>query len=140
MAKRDRAEQLFNNALNAIKESQSDLERSINGYASTFSQKPRVDIIEDDLDIIIRADFPGFRKENIKIDVSDDILEISAVFQEEALLEGAYYVKKEREYNEIKRVIELPAQIQIDHANAAFKNGVLQITLPKMGRTGVTVD
>ena len=140
MARRDMAEQIFNNALNVIKESQSDLERSLNGYASTFSRKPRVDVIEDDLNIIVKAELPGFRKENIKIDVSLDTLEITAVFQEEALQEGAYFVKKERQYEEIKRVIELPAQIKIDQANAAFKDGVLQVTLPKVGRTGVMVD
>lgn len=140
MAKRDMAEQLFNNAINAIKESQSDLEKSLNGYASTFSPKPRVDIIEDDRDIIVKADLPGFRKEDIKIDISDDILEITAIFHQEPLQEGAYYVKKERQYDEIKRVIELPAQIKIDHANAVFTDGVLLITLPKIGRTGVTVN
>jgi HSP20 family protein len=133
------AEQFFNDALNAIKESQNDLERSVSGYASGF-RKPPLDIIEDDLNIIVKADFPGFRKENIKIDISDDVLEITALFLEDPLPEGAYYLKNERQYNEINRVIELPAKIKINSANAEFTDGVLQVTLPKLGKTGVTVD
>ena len=140
MTRREIAEQFFNDALNAIKESQSDLERSISGYASGFSGKSPIDIIEDDLSIIIKFDLPGFSKENIKIDISDYILEITAIFQEEPLPEGAYYVKKERNNREIKRAIELPAKIEINSANAVFTDGVLQVKLPKIGKTGVNVD
>jgi HSP20 family protein len=139
MARRDMAEQFFNDALNAIKESQNDLERSVSGYASGF-RKPLLDIIEDDLNIIVKTDLPGFHKENIKIDISDDVLEITALFHEDPLPEGSYYLKKERQYNEIKRAIELPAKIKINSANAEFTDGVLQVTLPKLGKTGVTVD
>jgi len=134
------AENFFNDALNAIKESQNDLERSISGYASGHSPKPPLDVIEDDLNIVVKADLPGFRKEYIKIDISDDVLEITAIFSEEPLPEGAYYVKNERKNNEIKRVVELPAKIKINSANAVFNDGVLQVTLPKLSKTGVRVD
>lgn len=140
MAKKNMAEKFFDDALNAIKESQSDLEKSISSYTSGFGGKPPIDILEDDLNIIVKADLPGFLRENIKIDISDDVLEISALFLEEILYEGAYYVKRERNNREIKRVIELPARIKIDSANATFTDGVLQVTLPKLGKTGVNVD
>lgn len=140
MTRREIAEQVFNDVFSAIKDSQSDLEKTISGYASGIIGKTLVDIIDQGDNIIVKADLPGFKKENIKIDVSDDILEINALFEEETLEEGSNYVRRERRYNEIKRVVELPTKINIDHANAEFENGVLQITLPKSGKTKVNVE
>lgn len=140
MTRRDVAEQVFNDVINAIKDSQSDLEKTISGYASGISGKPLVDVIDHGDNIIVKADLPGFLKENIKIDISDDFLEIIALFQEEALEEGASYFKRERRYNEIRRIIDLPTKIQIDGANAEYENGILQITLPKSEKTEVKVE
>ena len=144
MTKRNLAEQMFNDAINTIRESQNDLEKTISGYTSGFG-KPLVDIIENSAEIIVKADLPGFKKENIRIDISDYILELTALHQEEALEEGSEYIKKERKYGEIKRMIELPAKIKIDYVKAEFADGVLQITLPKLEipeaeKTEVKVD
>lgn len=140
MTRREIAEQVFNDVFSAIKDSQSDLEKTISGYASGIIGKTLVDIIDQGDNIIVKADLPGFKKENIKIDVSDDVLKINALFEEEPLEEGSNYVRRERRYDEIKRVVELPTKINIDHAGAEFENGVLQITLPKSGKTTVNVE
>lgn len=126
------AEQMFNDVMNALKDSQNDLERTISGYTSGSSNRIPVDVIEDINEIIVKADLPGFKKEDIKIDISEYNLEISGQFQEEMLIEGANYVKRERRYGEIERVVDLPAKIRIDDAKAGFENGVLKIILPKM--------
>ncbi len=140
MTRRNIAEQVFNDTINAIRESQSDLEKTISGYTSGISGKPLVDVIDDGDNIIVKADLPGFQKENIKIDISDAALEIIALFQEEVLEGGASYIKRERKYDEIQRIVELPAKIKIDYAKAAFENGVLQVTLPKLEKTEVKVE
>lgn len=140
MSRKDVAEQMFNNALSAIKDSQSDLEKTISGYASGITGKPLVDIVDHGNYLVVKADLPGFSKENIKIDVGDDILEITAIFQEDELEEGASYVKKERRYTKVQRVIELPNKVKIDYTTASFENGILQVTLPKLGKTGVEVQ
>ncbi len=140
MSRREIAEQVFNDIFSAIKDSQSDLEKTISGYASGIIGKTLVDVIDQGDHIIVKADLPGFKKENIKIDVSDDVLEINALFEEDTLEEGSNYVRRERRYNEVKRVVELPTKINIDHASAEFENGVLQITLPKSGKTKVSVE
>lgn len=140
MTRRDVAEQVFNDVFNAIKESQSDLEKTISGYASGIIGKTLVDVIDQGDNVIVKANLPGFKKENIKINVSDDILEIIALFEEDTLEEGATYVRRERRYEEVKRVVELPTKINIDHASAEFENGVLQITLPKSGKTNVNLE
>lgn len=131
MTKRNIAEQLFNDALNTIKESQVELEKTLSGYTSGVSGRPLVDVIEDQNNIIIITDLPGFKKEDIKIDISEATVEISADFQDEDLEEGFSYIKKERKYGEINRKIELPVRIKIDEAQADFENGILKVKMPK---------
>lgn len=140
MTRRDVAEQVFNDVYSAIKESQNDLEKTISGYASGIIGKTLVDVIDQGDTIIVKADLPGFKKENIKIELGNDTLEIIALFEEEAMEEDATYVKRERRYTEVKRIVELPAQININQANAELENGVLQITLNKSGKTKVNVE
>lgn len=140
MTRRNMAEQVFQDALNTIKESQSDLEKTISGYTSGMTKKPLIDIIEDDDNLIVRADLPGFQKENIKIDMGDYTLEIIALYLEETLEDGSSYIKKERNYGKISRVIELPEKIKADLAQASFNNGVLQIIIPKLDKTVVDIE
>jgi HSP20 family protein len=140
MTRRNVAEQVFNDVFSAIKESQTDLEKTVSGYASGIIGKTLVDVIDQGNVIIVKADLPGFKKENIKIELGSNNLEIIALFDEDALEKGANYVRRERRYSEVKRVVELPTSIIIDQANAELENGVLQITLPKLGRTEVNVE
>jgi HSP20 family protein len=140
MTRRNVAEQVFNDVFSAIKESQTDLEKTVSGYASGIIGKTLVDVIDQGNVIIVKADLPGFKKENIKIELGSNNLEIIALFDEDALGKGANYVRRERRYSEVKRVVELPTSIIIDQANAELENGVLQITLPKLGRTEVNVE
>ncbi|MDD1775238.1 MAG: Hsp20/alpha crystallin family protein [Methanobacterium sp.] len=140
MTRRNMAEQVFQDAINTIRESQSELEKTISGYTGGILNKPLVDVLEDDNNLIVRADLPGFQKENISIDMGDYTLEIVALYQEDPLEDGSSYIKKERKYDEIKRVIELPEKIKADLAQATFNNGVLQIILPKLDKTIVDVE
>lgn len=139
MTRRNMAEQFFQDAFNTIRESQSDLEKTISGYSSG-ANKPLVDIIENAENLIIKADLPGFKKENIQIDIGDYTLEIIALYQEDTPDGESSYLKKERTYGEIRRVLDLPEKIKGDLAQASFENGVLQIILPKMERTVVDIN
>lgn len=131
MSRRNTAEQMFNDIIGTIKESQNDLEKTISGYASG-SNKLLIDIIEDNNNIIVKTDIPGVIKENIKIDITEETLEIIANFKDEVLTEGANYIKRERRFDVLKRLVTLPAKIIIDDATAGFENGVLTVTLPKI--------
>ena len=66
----------------------------------------------------------------MKIDLTEDTLEISAQFNEE--FEGTNYVRKERQYGEVNRIISLPSKIKLNESSAEFENGVLTIVLPKL--------
>lgn len=122
---------MFNDVIGTIKESQNDLEKTISGYASG-SNKLLMDIIEDNTNVIVKTDLPGVKKENIKIDITEDTLEIRANFKDEILTDGANYIKRERRSDVLKRLVTIPAKIKIDDVIAGFENGVLTVTLPKI--------
>ncbi|HPX77753.1 MAG TPA: Hsp20/alpha crystallin family protein, partial [Methanobacterium sp.] len=84
MTRRNVAEQVFNDVFSAIKESQTDLEKTVSGYASGIIGKTLVDVIDQGNVIIVKADLPGFKKENIKIELGSNNLEIIALFDEDA--------------------------------------------------------
>lgn len=132
MTNRNIVEQIFNDAIKTIRQSQNDLEKTISGFASGISSRPLIDIIENSNDITVIADLPGFIKENIRLDISEASLEISARFQGEILEEGSTYIRRERNYDELKRFIELPVRIQIDKSRAEYENGVLKVIMPKL--------
>ena len=143
MRRRSMAEQMFNDVMNTIRESQTDLEKTISQYTSNGPAGPLTDIIEDNDNVMVKIDQPGVKKENMKIDITEDAVEIIAQYEEEVLMNGARYVKRERKNDEVKRIISLPAKIRIEDATAAFENGILTVTLPKIEKKetfGVKVD
>lgn len=89
---------------------------------------PAVDIEEKDGKYLVSADLPGMKKEEIKIDLEDNVLTISGERSNESKGEGKYI---ERVYGKFLRSFTLPSQVEPDQIEAHFENGVLQITLPK---------
>jgi HSP20 family protein len=130
MKKRDVAEQMFSDILDAIHEKQDDLEKAIADYTSSVPAKPTMDIMETDEDIVVKTDLPGAKKEDIKIDITEDSLEITANFEEEE--EDFNFIKRERRCGEVKRAVILPTKIIMEKASAKFIDGVLTVTLPKL--------
>ncbi len=94
------------------------------------SNIPAVDIIEGLNNITVKINLPGVKKENAKINISEDALELDALFDDEAP-EDVSYITRERKQGAVRRIISLPAKINIDNAKANFENGVLIITLLK---------
>jgi len=92
---------------------------------------PAVDVWETDQDVKIRADLPGVEPENLEIYTTEDSLTFRAEkkHEEEARERGFY--RTERRFGRYERSISLPAAVKPDQAKASFKNGVLEITLPK---------
>ncbi len=93
-------------------------------------QVPFVDVIEKGNDIIVTADMPGVDKKDIKINLRDDMLEISAERKSEREQKGEEFYRHERSFNRFYREIRLPALVDQSKAKATFNNGVLEITLP----------
>ncbi len=90
-----------------------------------------VDVAETKDEIIVRADLPGFSKDEIKLKATEDALHIEAVKKEERKEEGENYFRQERRFGAVKRVVPLPKQVIPEQAKAKFENGVLEVKLPK---------
>jgi HSP20 family protein len=114
------------------------LERVFPSQASLPALKqPRVDILDlgDALQVV--ADMPGVRKEDIEINLTPERVEISAESSTETERKEEEYTYRERGYASYRRVLDLPADVLTDKAEASFKNGVLEINLPKKEPTEV---
>jgi len=90
-----------------------------------------VDMYETDKDIVVKANVPGVRPEDIDISVVGETLTIRGERKAEERVEQANYFYQERRFGAFSRSLTLPAPVQTDKADARFENGVLTLTLPK---------
>lgn len=127
---RNTAQKIFEDMINTFRDKQGDFEKAMSEY-TTSSAKMAMDVIETDDDIIVKTDLPGVKKEDIIIDLSEDALEVMAIFSDESEFEGENFIKKERRYGESKRSVSITQPIKIDESSAKFDNGVLTVTIPK---------
>jgi len=92
---------------------------------------PRVDIYEKDNKLVIEAEIPGAKKEDVEVKIKDNSVVIRGeVKKEEEEKEKTYY-RAERFHGVFERVIPLPVEVKVDEAKASFENGVLKIEIPK---------
>ncbi|HRR95466.1 MAG TPA: Hsp20/alpha crystallin family protein [Candidatus Ratteibacteria bacterium] len=92
---------------------------------------PAIDVYEEGDNIIVKAEVPGVKKEDISVSLNGDILTISGKSQEEKEVKKENFYRKEIRSGTFSRSITLPAQIDKDKVKASYKDGVLQLTLPK---------
>jgi len=92
---------------------------------------PAVDIYEEKDDIIVKAELPGMEKDNIEVNLSDNFLTIKGEKKKEEEVKEENYYRSERSHGSFLRTVDLPKEVHVDKAKAAFKNGILEIRLPK---------
>jgi HSP20 family protein len=90
-----------------------------------------IDVYEEKDEIVAKAELPGMSKDDINVNVSDHILTIKGEKKKEEETKDEDYFFSERSYGTFVRSIELPADVQTEKAKANFKNGILEIRLPK---------
>jgi HSP20 family protein len=90
-----------------------------------------IDVYEEKDEIVAKAELPGMSKDDINVNVSDHILTIKGEKKKEEETKDEDYFFSERSYGAFVRSIELPADVQTEKAKANFKNGILEIRLPK---------
>ncbi|MCP4551277.1 MAG: Hsp20/alpha crystallin family protein [Bacteroidetes bacterium] len=101
-----------------------------NEYQSTNCRKPATNIVENEDNFELNLAVPGLEKEDIKIDLEDNLLTISA--EKEAENKEVNYSRKEFTYNAFSRSFKLPKTVETEKIKADYINGVLNIKLPKM--------
>jgi HSP20 family protein len=90
-----------------------------------------VDIHEDKDNIVVKAELPGMKKDDVSIEVRDNVLTLKRERKQEKEIKEEKYLRIERVYGRFSRSFTLPNNIVIDKVKASYKDGVLEITLPK---------
>jgi HSP20 family protein len=91
---------------------------------------PAVEVSQQNNELVVRADLPGLKKEDVSIDVTDNDLTISGERRQEHETERGGVYRSERSYGSFYRTIPLPDGAMTDQAKATFKDGVLEIRMP----------
>jgi HSP20 family protein len=92
---------------------------------------PAVDLEDREKDYLLKAEMPGFKKEDIEIEVQENSLEITGTAGWKYDKKEQAYICKERACESFYRAVELPEEIKTDEVAANLSDGVLEITLPK---------
>jgi len=93
---------------------------------------PAVDIEEHDKEFVISAELPGMKKDDIKINVKDNVLSISGEKTQEHKTEGKNYHRSERVFGAFQRTFRLPEYADQENVTAEYHDGILHITIPKL--------
>jgi HSP20 family protein len=91
---------------------------------------PRVDVLEKEGQLVIRADLPGLTKDNVKVEVTNDTLTIQGEREQKTEEKREGYYRSECTYGSFYRAIPLPEGADTSKANAVIRDGVLEVTMP----------
>ncbi len=100
-------------------------------FAAFEKGMPKVDVIDRDAEVVVRAEVPGFEREELDVSVTDGAVTLKGDHREESKAEEGEYFHSEISRGSFTRTVALPGEIDADKAEASFKNGVLELTLPK---------
>jgi HSP20 family protein len=96
---------------------------------------PSVDIFENKDQLVIEAELPGMKPENVDVSIENNVLTIHGERKFEKKDEGDNFHRVERAYGTFTRSFTLPPTVSSENVNAAFDNGVLKLTLAKREET-----
>ncbi|MBU2511025.1 Hsp20/alpha crystallin family protein [bacterium] len=96
---------------------------------SSFS--PSINVSEGEKSIEVSAELPGMEEKDIEVVLKNRVLTIKGEKKSEEKKEEKEFYKVERSFGSFQRSIQIPDEIEVDKIKASFKNGVLQVTLPK---------
>lgn len=93
----------------------------------------KADIFEDGGNLVIEAELPGFSKDEVKVQVNDDQLTISAERKEAKEEKSEHYIRRERSINQVCRTFIIE-DLDVEKIEAKFENGLLRLSMPKPER------
>ncbi|MCD6402940.1 MAG: Hsp20/alpha crystallin family protein [Candidatus Aenigmarchaeota archaeon] len=117
-------------------------ERMLRNVWEPFKEESRVvirgfpvDVSETEDELIIRAELPGFSKDDVNIKMTENTLEISAHKKEEKREQQETYLRMERRVGAVRRFLSLPVEVDPETAKAKMENGILEIRVKKKAPT-----
>ena len=92
---------------------------------------PAVDVVEEPESFLVKADLPGVSKDDVSVAIQDSFLTIKGERKHEMEKKDGNFYHQERVHGQFVRTVELPTRVDASKVLATFKDGVLQVTLPK---------
>jgi HSP20 family protein len=92
---------------------------------------PAVDLIDKKDSLIVRAEMPGLKKKDVKVQVTDDDITVSGKIERTKEEKEENYYCCERAYSAWERTMPLPTEVKADEVKAKYEDGILEIILPK---------
>jgi HSP20 family protein len=126
---RDVAE--LQNRINRVFEESFGRSRNLEDEMSLCNWRPAVDIYETDNGIVLKAELPGISKDNVSVEVKDNILTLKGERPSDPNIKEENYYRRERCFGTFQRSFTLQQNIQAGLIKAAFKDGVLKIEVPR---------
>ncbi|WP_333655495.1 Hsp20/alpha crystallin family protein [Dissulfurispira sp.] len=130
--------------LKELEEMRKDMDRLFGEFFSPITRRrrgwlkpemgvivPNIDMYDRKNEIVVKAELPGVAKEDIDLTITKDSLTLKGEARKEEEIKEEDYYAAEISYGSFTRTIALPAEVDSEKAKASFKNGVLEIVLPK---------
>lgn len=96
---------------------------------------PRVEVIDQDTEMLVRAELPGIRREDLHVEMTEGMLTIHGEKRREEKIDERNVLRSEIIHGTFSRTLSLPSGLDADHVKAEFENGVLTVHLPKLEKT-----
>lgn len=103
--------------------------------AALESKMPKVDVVDRENEIVVRAEVPGVEKKDLDVSVGDNTVTIKGSTRHEEKEEKGDYYRHEISSGSFSRTVALPAEVDGSRAKANFQDGMLELTLPKMEKS-----
>ena len=97
-----------------------------------YGVMPNVDIFEEGNEVVLKTDLPGMKKEDIKVDITENMLTISGERTKTEKIEKGDYFRHERTFGTFERRFELPGDLDTEKITAHYEHGVLELRIPMM--------
>lgn len=120
----------YRDALRQLVESGWVMPRDFMPSAMTAVVIP-LDLIDTGAALVVQANLPGVKAEEVNITVTGNTLNIKGLVQERKEFQDASFLRRERRTTNFSRSISLPVAVNAEHGEARFKDGILTLTLPK---------
>jgi HSP20 family protein len=92
---------------------------------------PAIDVFDKDDEVVVKAEVPGMSRDDIEVQLTESALTIKGEKKKEEEIKEQDYYQCERTFGAFVRTVQLPADIKSDEAKASFKDGLLEIRIPK---------
>lgn len=95
------------------------------------STMPPIDMYQTDDEVVVKAAIPGFKADDVQINITGDVLSIRGEMRQENESKEKSWQMREQRWGTFERRVALPTEVKADNAKAEFEDGILTITLPK---------